>query len=307
MTTDTTGRFLHPAWFYRGKDEYLAGVVPFLREGLAAGEPAAAAVPGPNLELLRDALGEDTERVQLLDMAEVGRNPGRIIPGVLRAFADRHPGRPVRIVGEPIWPSRTEQEYPACAQHEALINAAFAGRAASILCPYDVEGLTAGVLDDAAATHPVLWDLNGRRNSEKYAPDQVIATFNRPLPAPPPDTVVFRFDLQKATQARRFALERARRLGLAEDRLPDLELIVAELVANSVMHGGGAGTVGLWAEPDHLVCEVRDSGHLTDRLAGRRPAAPTQLGGRGLLLVNQLARLVRTHTTADGTTVRLHV
>ncbi|MCZ9342699.1 ATP-binding protein, partial [Streptomyces sp. TRM76130] len=52
------------------------------------------------------------------------------------------------------------------------------------------------------------------------------------------------------------------------------------------------------------VCEVRDAGRLADPLAGRRPAARDQRGGRGLLLVNLVSDLVRVHTGPDGTTVR---
>ena len=105
MTTTLTGAdpFDHPALFYRDEQEYLAGTLPFITEGLAAGTPVAVAVPTANLALLRDELGRDAERVRLLDMTEVGRNPGRIIPGVLRAFADAHPGRHVRIIGEHLW------------------------------------------------------------------------------------------------------------------------------------------------------------------------------------------------------------
>src|SRR5262245_66433911 len=100
----TAGGFSHPALWYRDRDEYLAGTVPFLRDGLAAGEPVAAAVPTGNLALLRDALGEDADQVLWRDMTEAGRNPGRIIPTVLLAFANDHPGRRVRIIGEPCWP-----------------------------------------------------------------------------------------------------------------------------------------------------------------------------------------------------------
>ena len=69
-------------------------------------------------------------------MAEVGRNPARILPWVLRAFARRPPG-PVRIIGEPIFVGRAEAELGPCVQHEALINVAFAGGPVAILCPYD--------------------------------------------------------------------------------------------------------------------------------------------------------------------------
>ena len=86
----TASAFLHPALFYCGDEEYLAATVPFILEGLSGGEPVAVAVPGPKLALLRATLGGDAHRVRLLNMTEVGRNPGRIIPGVLRAFADAH-------------------------------------------------------------------------------------------------------------------------------------------------------------------------------------------------------------------------
>src|SRR5690349_15175350 len=55
-------KFVHPALFYQGPREYLAGTVGFIREGLAAGEPVAVAVPEPRLRLLRDALGDSAER-----------------------------------------------------------------------------------------------------------------------------------------------------------------------------------------------------------------------------------------------------
>jgi hypothetical protein len=114
--------FSHPALFYRDSQEYLEGTVPFIREGTASGHPVAVAVPGPNLDLLRAELGGKARRVRLLNMTSAGRNPGRIIPGVLRAFADKYPGKHVRIVGEPIWAERSPTEYPACVclQHEAL-------------------------------------------------------------------------------------------------------------------------------------------------------------------------------------------
>ena len=99
MTTTHVDPFDHPALFYRDEQEYLAGTLPFITEGLAAGAPVAVAVPTANLTLLRDELGPDAEQVRMLDMTQVGRNPGRIIPGVLRAFADAWPDRHVRIIG----------------------------------------------------------------------------------------------------------------------------------------------------------------------------------------------------------------
>jgi len=304
LAAHAASEFVHPALFYRGAEEYLEGTVSFIRTGLAAGEPVAVAVPGPNLRLIVAELGVDADPVVLLDMTRVGRNPGRIIPGVLRAFADAHPTGRVRIIGEPIWPGRTALEYPACAQHEALINLAFAGRPVTILCPYDAVHLDRQVLADAEATHPLLIDVSGTRKSICYGAERIVAEYNQPLPAP--QAPCFTFDATTLELARRFASERATRLGWDGDHT-ELVLMVGELATNSVVYGGGTGTLSVWAEQGYLVCEVRDSGHITDLLVGRRPVQRTQFSGRGLLLVNHLADLVRLHTCAEGTTVRLHL
>ncbi|GLY75774.1 sensor histidine kinase [Actinoallomurus iriomotensis] len=318
-----TGRsgesFRHPALFYRGREEYLATTVPFVTGGLAAGEPVAVAVPRPNLELLREALGRelggDLKRVELLDMAQVGRNPGRIIPGVLRAFADRHPHGRIRIIGEPIWAGRTGEEYPACLQHEALINLAFAGRPVSILCPYDAAALDPRVLADAATTHPVLVDRAAERVSRGFAPRRAIAAGNVPLPDPFGDSgrergaegvATVRFDHTTLAPVRALAVREAAAGGLDPDRVLDVELAVNELAANSLAHGGGSGTLRVWIAGGRLVCEISDGGQITDPLAGRRPVDPATPGGRGLLLVNQLADLVRTHSVPGATTIRAY-
>ncbi|MFB4311421.1 anti-sigma factor RsbA family regulatory protein [Actinomadura sp. GTD37] len=301
------GPFVHPALFYRTDEEYLAGTVPFVRAGRAAGEPVAVAVPGPRLGVLRDALDGTADEVTWLDMTEAGRNPGRIIPGVLREFADRHAGVRVRIIGEPVWPGRTATEYPACAQHEALINLAFAGRAVSILCPYDEAGLDDVALADARATHPVVIDRDGERTSGDYAPHRVIRAYNRPLPEPAGGAASMSFDLDALPLVRDFACRWASRLGLDARAVGDMELAVSELAANSCLHGGGAGTARFWTEDGQVVCEVRDAGTITDPLAGRRPVDMSPHGGRGILLVNHLADLVRVHTGPGGTAIRVYL
>ena len=298
--------FVHPALFYRDAAEYLAGTLPFIRDGLAAGEPVAVAVPGPRLELISKELGYDAARTTLVDMAQAGRNPGRIIPSVLRAFADQYPTQRTRIIGEPIWAGRSDAEYPACVQHEALINLAFADRPVTILCPYDVSALSEAILADANATHPVVMDGVGARASVHYDPAAGMAAGNVTLPEHPNCTeLIFSGDTVRA--ARRYATAQAHRAGLSERRVLDVELLVSELASNSVAHGGGRGSLWVYLQDGYFVCEVRDAGTISDPLAGRRPVAPGESRGRGLLLVNQLADLVRVHTTAGATAIRAYV
>jgi hypothetical protein len=174
--------FTHPAVFYRDTPGYLAASVPFILGGHASDEPVAVAVPSPNLRAIQHELaarGGQVDQVQWLDMTDAGRNPGRIIPSVLRAFADRHTGRRVRIIGEPIWAERSHDEYPACVQHQALINAAFEHRRATILCPYDAQRLSPVALADAALTHPILVEADQWRHSTDYAADHIVSTYNQ--------------------------------------------------------------------------------------------------------------------------------
>jgi anti-sigma regulatory factor (Ser/Thr protein kinase) len=176
----------------------------------------------------------------------------------------------------------------------------------TILCPYDVDGLDPIVLADAEVTHPVLIDASGERDSGGYAPERIVATYNRVMPVPA-EVSALSFDTVSFPAVRRFAVDAAERAGVQLDRVGDIAVAVSELATNSILHGGGSGTLRVWTDADHLICEITDPGQLTDPLVGRRPVAPGCLSGRGMLLVNLVCDLVRTHTGPLGTTVRIHV
>ncbi|MFI9818628.1 sensor histidine kinase [Saccharothrix variisporea] len=300
--------FVHEALLYRDAEQFLAGTVPFVRDGLAAGQPVLVAVPQHNVDLLREALNGSADQVEFLDMRTAGRNPGRIIPGVLTAFTDTARGDPVRIVGEPVWAGRTALEYPACVQHEALVNTAFEDRPAWILCPYDTSALAADVLGDAEATHPVMVEGSRRRPSHGYRePFLTAEDFNVPLPPPPATALARRFDVDSLVETRQLVASYALEAGLTADQVEDLVLAVNELATNSVVHGGGRGMLLLWCEGPAVVCEVRDRGRLDNPMVGRGNPGPMARGGFGVMLVNLLCDLVRLHTRSDGTTIRVYM
>src|SRR5256714_7632883 len=302
------GSFVHAALFYRISDEYRAGTVPFVELGLDRREPVLVAVPGQKIALIVAALGDRATRVRVLDMSYAGRNPGRIIPWVLHAFLDEYADRPVRVLGQPIWAGRSDDESPACVQHEALINVTFAGHVATILCPYDAGVLPPDVLDDAERTHPVLVDVDARTDSPQYTdPDDVVEAFTRPLAEPSPTTPTLEFDAPSLPLVREFVAYYADRAGLPPGRCDDLQLAANELASNAIVHGGGTGELRVWPTDGQVVCEVRDRGMATAPLAGRVPPAPDSLSGRGLALVNYLSDLVRIHTGPHGTAIRAYV
>ncbi len=307
-TSETAEVFQHIALLYCDDDEYVTVCAAFVEEALARGDPALVAVPRRGGDLIRERLGPKSAAVAFRDMSVAGRNPGRIIPGVLLAFAAAHPGRRVRIIGESIWSGRSSVEYPACAAHDALINVAFAGRPATVLCPYDVSRLDPAVIADAHRTHPLVRDGAGSRAGPAYAdPLETAAAFDLPLPQPPCDAATYVFsEVGELPKVRAFLASQAASAGLGARRTTELLIAVNELATNTTEHTRGPGMLTVWAEGGSLVCQLDDTGQLADPLAGRVPPPDNATHGRGLLVVNELADLVRIHRHASGTGFRLH-
>ncbi|CAM5317746.1 anti-sigma regulatory factor [Streptomyces avidinii] len=306
------GAFVHPALFYQDVAEYVDGVGGFVRGALSADEPVLVAVPGPHLDALRETLGDDAAAVTWTDMTELGRNPGRIL-AALQDFADRNAGRAARIVGEPIWPGRSAAEVLEATRHEALINTAFAGRPATILCPYDVRALAPAVVADARRTHPVLIE-GGRDVASPGYTDASVVSADCDHPLPEHDGEVFRLDYAHGglSEVRDHAERWARTTALTPARRGDLVLAVSEAAANSLSHGGGKGTLRLWTGSGsgtrEAVAEIQDGGRLADPLAGRRrPSLASTQGGRGLWMIHQLCDLVEVRATDGAFTLRLHM
>jgi anti-sigma regulatory factor (Ser/Thr protein kinase) len=326
--------FRHEAFLYADAGSYAEQMAAFLRAGLAASEPVMAAVPADRLRELRVALGADADDVLLADMAEVGRNPARIIPE-WRRFVDAAAGRPMRGVGEPLWAGRGRQEALECHLHEWLLPRAFVEDPRLwLVCAYDVSGLDAADIDVARRLHPARFDVDDIERGPDPGPDLTavadppgpgdLLLAADPFPAddhlPPAvhDVVVDLFfgngDLE---EVRDRAVAAATGAGLESYRAKELTLAVHEIASNALRHADGAGRLRVWAAgpgiegPAAVVCEVSDTGNalgpIADPMVGRvRPATGSD-SGRGLWLANQLCDLVQLRTSRSGTVVRLHV
>ncbi len=298
----------HRALLYRDDAEFAARTTTFVRAALADRRPVLVAVPQPHLDLIRSALGSSASPVRFVDLAESGRNPGRIIPSVLLAFADEHRGQSVSIVEEPLWPGRSPAEYAAAVEHEALINLALADVSATIVCPYDAVRLPHAALDHAGRTHPQVSMRDGFHPSPDYTdPVDVAGTLSARLPPRPAEATGAAFGASDLRSIRRLIGEAAHAAGLNWQRIADLQHAVNELLTNTVVHTRRPGDVYCWQDEDTFVCEVCDSGRIDDPLVGRRLPRADQSTGRGLLLVNHLCDLVQLSSSEAGTTVRLHM
>jgi anti-sigma regulatory factor (Ser/Thr protein kinase) len=64
----------------------------------------------------------------------------------------------------------------------------------------------------------------------------------------------------------------------------------------------------VWTTAEEIICEVHDTGHLTDQRAGQtRPAPDEPGGGRGLWVVRQVCDRVEISTHASGVVIRVHM
>jgi anti-sigma regulatory factor (Ser/Thr protein kinase) len=300
--------FRHEALFYASSDGFLVGTVPFISEGLSAGEPVLAMVDNPKIELLRSALGAVGSEVQFVDIEQVGANPARIIPA-WRRFADEHalPGRGLRGIGEPMWPARDPAALVEAHHHELLLNDAFADVTGfRLLCPFDRNRLSSNVLEGARKSHPFLVENGVREQSAGYERADLSAMLGVPLPEPAGASEALRFDADLRL-VRSFVSKRANAEGMRDNRVADFVLAVDEVAGNSVRCGGGGGILRLWSEGDALVVDITDEGRITDPMVGRVRPGDRDPGGRGLYIANQVCDLVQVRSSTSGSVVRLHM
>jgi anti-sigma regulatory factor (Ser/Thr protein kinase) len=302
-------RFIHEAVFYSGEDDLAAQLTPFILDAVRADEPVLVAVGRETTRRLRDELGAAASRVEFADIESFGRNPGRII-GRWHDFLTEHGGRgrPVRGIGEPVWPTRSAPELDECHRHEALLNVAFDdGPGWWLLCPYDTSRLADDVLSDAHGTHPIVRVGGHPRHSDRYPGALVADPFQGALPDPGTSPRELEFGSLQLADVRRLVGQAAHEAGLDALRRADLVLAVSEVAANSVAHGGGAGRLRLWREGATTICEVRDRGVLREPLVGRIRPDPEAANGRGVWFAHTLCDLVQMRTGGGETVVRLQM
>lgn len=303
---------VHQALVYGSSREFLDVTVPFCLEGLARDEAVLAVTTPANAGLLREAMGGAAERVEFADSAHWYRTPGRTLAAYHRYVGQRTGNgrhRRVRIIGEPVWHGRDPLETAEWTRYESAINIAFAGCAASIVCPYDTRVLPRSIVADARRTHPQIAETASPRPSGCYTPPATDDGWRHP-PAPLEKgrkALHMRFEADLSAVRRQVA-DTAARLGLPQDRIERLVFAVNEVATNAVQHGRGSGTVTVRRAGRRVVCDVTSTGGGDAAwYLGYLPPSPDQTRGHGMWVVRQLCDLLEVHTDEESTTVRVHV
>lgn len=298
---------VHEAGFYGSDAEFRAMIVPFVEDGLAAGEPVILGYDERRTGLLQGWL-HDPSAVTFVSGDELYGTPTRAISSYERLF-QRHldAGAPgVRLAGE-VPHVGNGGRFEGWDRYEAALNVLWAPYPLRSLCLYDATTVSPAVRDVVERTHPVLGTPSGdRRDNDRYDGTPVLgglASAPDPIEASAPTA-----ELKNPTPAEaRHALEQVADRRVDEQTLTDLVIGVSETVLNARVHGRAPATVRIWAEPERVVVHVSDSGSgPADPLAGLAPVAnsPTN-SGLGLWLTHQLDVEVALLAGPDGFTVRL--
>jgi anti-sigma regulatory factor (Ser/Thr protein kinase) len=133
------------------------------------------------------------------------------------------------------------------------------------------------------------------------------APLDAPLPEPPDESLLMPIGADALTLLRTRVFAHARDAGLDSSASAAFVSAANEIATNSVRHGGGQALVRIWHDDGALVCDVKDKGHIENALVDREQPGDDVNASRGLWLANHMCDLVQIRSTAEGTTVRLHM
>jgi anti-sigma regulatory factor (Ser/Thr protein kinase) len=285
---------------YDDDRQLLDAAVPFLREGIEAGEPTVLCVGDERRQLIVDALGPTA------GLTELPMWHGRAAFATLRSNRDlfaehkRDGAERIRLLGEVPYRS-DDSTWGSWIRYEAAINHLYADLPVSMLCPYDRRIAGVDLLDDIASSHPTLAASDAAAdNPEFVGPEALLLDLAHRDIDPIEATSA---DIQLADPrpaAARLAVGALAATTLVDTAIEDLVLAVGEVVANAVQYGVPPVVVRAWATDDRVVVTVEDSGAgPDDPFAGMVPGPSAPNGGLGLHIVYQVCTLV-TMTRGPG-------
>jgi anti-sigma regulatory factor (Ser/Thr protein kinase) len=308
MATIEPAGLVHDAFVYSSEEEFLAGTVPFLEEGIERGEPILAAPTDANAWLLQERLGDRATAVDWAGDSESHRTVERL--GIFLDYIESHldaGANRIRLLGEPCWPTNGGPGVTEWTRYESFLNLALAPHPVWLVCPYDGRSLAPDIVEDSCRTHPNMGYGDGRTRSAEYVdPSDFSRGLDRPPLARPPADAAEKY-FKSASAARRFVAAQAKIAGLSTDKVSDTELAASEISTNVFQHAAEVARVRAWAEGDAFVFDIDDTGRgIDDPFPGYTIPEPTAPNGRGLLMARRLADVVQARTTPTGAIVRLH-
>jgi hypothetical protein len=184
----------HVCAFFDSREQEYSVVLPYLREGVLAGEDVLNVLDADRLDDHRSRLAAadirlDDGRVSIASAEETYLDDGRFDMERMSAFVEdtvatsRAQGRRVRTAG---WMGWMQAEAPGCdrvMEYESRMNLLVPKYDCTFLCVYDLAQLGGPTVVGIISTHPWVI-LNGQiRRNPKYIPPEIyLADVLRPKP-----------------------------------------------------------------------------------------------------------------------------
>jgi anti-sigma regulatory factor (Ser/Thr protein kinase) len=300
--------YFHETAFYSSDAELLGVVVPFLQDGIDAGEPVVVAFGPHNEKSLRAAM--DTSKLTVVRADEQYLRPAVAIRKYRELLAEYTAGgaQQIRVVGDVPHPGVGEP-WDWWARYEAAINHAYDDFPVWGLCPYDTRTAPEAVLEDVRRTHPRVATADGRHlHNDRYEdPAGFLPPWrDAPRPEPEPGRPFAELTDPTAALARRVTHEALVDTRLDPAHAEDFVMAVSEVVTNAFVHGRPPVVLRLWRGPGRAVATVTDRGAgPVDPFAGLTATTSTESAGLGLWIAHQVCRHVAMYTDDEGFVVRL--
>jgi anti-sigma regulatory factor (Ser/Thr protein kinase) len=301
--TSEDAAFRHSALVYDSQDEYVACAVPFLTEGLEAGEGAIVAHTKPGLAVMREALGPAAAEATFVDVSSAYTRPAQTLAVYHTVFGEQLRQAPtLRIVAD-VQFGLDPGEWDLWAGYEAVFNRSFGHLPAWVVCTYNANGTPDPIIDGVWRTHPEVVAGDTWHTSDRYEdPDGLLRALTpEPKPLSGLRPIAFGRDLEE------FRERLARELvgeGVSEAKALDMLLAATEIAANAIEHGGGVEAVRVGRAEGRFVCEIVDRGSgFDDPTAGY--LAPRAGIGSGLWVARRLTWQIEFFRSPDGFTARI--
>jgi anti-sigma regulatory factor (Ser/Thr protein kinase) len=302
MTSNETG-LRHNALVYQSQEECIAQAVPFLKEGLEAGEGAIVAHTPPGLAVMREELGSDAAQVTFVDVSTVYTRPAQTLAAYHKVFADQlQKTASLRAVAD-VQFGPDPREWDLWMGYEAIFNRSFGHLPAWVWCSYNASGTPDPLLETVWRTHPdVLSDHTWNTSNHYEDPDRLLREITSE-PAPLSGLRSIPLGRESEEFRERLAHEMVAER-VSEAKALDMLVAANEIVTNAVKHGDGVEDIRVGRAEGRFVCEIVDRGSgFDDPSAGY--LAPRPGGGSGLWVARQLTWLIEFFQSPIGFTTRI--
>ena len=238
--------------------------MPFLLDGLAAGDAVVVATGDGTAAALRDAVDGDP-RVHILERGDVYRARTPTAITTFRQVAEQRSGEgvaAVRVVGEVDF-GATERDWLEWLRYESVINKALADWPLWGLCVFDTQA--------PARARPRVRAAHAHRRGDARAAGPPTPTFvppadylrQLPVPAEPLEATpprLWAHDVEDFIGLRHAVAAELATVDAPRDVIEDFLLAVDEMTSNALRHGRPPVGLRLWVGGDRIVCTIADRG-----------------------------------------------